>query len=274
MFNTTAPFLWGTAVSGHQVEGQNTASDWWHFESHPSADAADFRNRFDKDLQLAASLGTNAFRFSIEWARIEPSPGQVDAAALQFYDDLINSCLQHGLTPLVTLVHFTLPQWCRTGANQGWLSPAVRDAFEAHVERVAERYLDRVSTWMTVNEPSVYAYAAYVGGVFPPGQRGRFLRADRAHRGLLDAHIRASTVLRRAANRRGLPVHVGLAHQQVDWQSTRHPLRHAAHIFNWRFLEAIYDGRWGQKRVPAAQHTTDFLGIIGFFIMPTTVYVK
>src|SRR6202035_1373581 len=111
-------FLFGAATAAHQIEGGNVNSDWWEFEHHPdsgvrdvSGDACDSWHRWGEDLDLVASLGLNAYRFSVEWARVEPEPGEYSIAALDHYLRVAEGCRARGLVPVVTLHHFTLPRW-------------------------------------------------------------------------------------------------------------------------------------------------------------------
>lgn len=111
-------FLWGTAISGHQSEGNNTNSDAWLMENLPdsmfrerSGDACDSYHRFAEDVALARELGFNCYRFGIEWSRIEPSEGQFSNAELDHYARMLDSCRAHGLKPIVTFNHFTTPLW-------------------------------------------------------------------------------------------------------------------------------------------------------------------
>ncbi|MDN5572161.1 MAG: family 1 glycosylhydrolase, partial [Propionibacteriaceae bacterium] len=115
MTTSTFPegFLWGAATAGHQVEGQNTHSDVWLLEhvegslfAEPSGDACDSYHRWADDLDLVAGLGLNAYRFSLEWARIEPEPGEFSVAALDHYRRVLEGCHARGLTPIVTFHHF------------------------------------------------------------------------------------------------------------------------------------------------------------------------
>jgi len=111
-------FLWGTAISAHQSEGNDTNSDAWLLEnitptrySERSGDACDSYNRYAEDIVLNASLGFNCYRFGIEWARIEPSPGQFSNAELDHYVRVLETCHAHGQTPAVTFNHFAVPRW-------------------------------------------------------------------------------------------------------------------------------------------------------------------
>jgi beta-glucosidase len=112
------PFLWGTAISAHQSEGNNVHSDAWFLENgtptaftEPSGDACDSYHRYEEDLDLAAKLGLNCYRFGIEWARIEPEPGRFSLAELDHYRRVLEACHARNLMPMVTYNHFTVPLW-------------------------------------------------------------------------------------------------------------------------------------------------------------------
>jgi beta-glucosidase len=163
------PFLWGVATSAHQVEGGNTANDWAHCEAAgrlpPAGRAADHWRLWAEDLDRFQALGLNAYRFSVEWSRIEPDAGVVNADALDHYRAVVDGCRARGLEPLVTLHHFTLPWWlARRG---GFLADDAIARFRAHVDRVV-RALAGVRLWCTINEPGVLTVMGYLRGVWPP----------------------------------------------------------------------------------------------------------
>jgi beta-glucosidase len=230
-------FLWGTATSAHQVEGGNVHNDWSSFGRTRAGAACDFENRFEEDLDRARALGTNAFRLSLEWSRIEPRPGEIRDEALAYYERLLGACRERGLEPVVTLVQFTLPRWC--AERGGWLAPATVDAFERHVRRVAERLGGLAGTFVTVNEPNVLAGAGYVSGVFPPGRRFRPDLAEDCEAALAEAHRRAYRVLHELLG----DVEVGASPHLIAWRRTLlDPLglvRREGEAFNWRFLDAV-----------------------------------
>jgi beta-glucosidase len=161
-----AGFLLGASTAAHQIEGGNVNSDWWAMEhapattlDEPSGDAADSYHRWADDLDLVASIGLNAYRFSIEWARIEPAPGRFSQAALAHYRRLVQGCLDRGIEPVVTLHHFTLPRWfARAG---GWTASDAVERFVGYV-REAAAILDGVRRVATVNEPNMVAIMARV----------------------------------------------------------------------------------------------------------------
>jgi beta-glucosidase len=168
-------FLWGASTAAHQVEGNNTNSNWWAFEhasgtpvKEPSGDGIDHWHRYDSDFALLASLGQNAHRFSLEWARIEPARGEFSRAVLDHYKRVLDSLHRHGLTPFATLYHFTLPQWF--AERGGWLAPDALDRFGGYVERVASVLGDLMPYVGTVNEPQIVAAMGYLAGSHAPGQ--------------------------------------------------------------------------------------------------------
>ena len=130
-------FLWGAASAPHQVEGNNLNSDFWAQEARMtgadrSGDALDSYHRYTEDIRLVAESGLNTYRFGIEWARIEPLPGRVSKAALAHYRRMIEACFAAGVTPFVTLHHFTSPRWF--AEEGGWRSDRAVDRFRSYVE--------------------------------------------------------------------------------------------------------------------------------------------
>ncbi|MDR1387892.1 MAG: family 1 glycosylhydrolase [Propionibacteriaceae bacterium] len=156
-----ADFRWGASTSAHQIEGGNVASDWWHLEqapgsfvAEPSGDACDSYHRWREDLALLAEAGLNAYRFSIEWARIEPAPGRISIAQLDHYRAMVETALELGIQPLVTLHHFTNPAWL--GAMGGWAHPEAPPRFAAYAAAVAP-LLEGVEHVCLINEPNMVA---------------------------------------------------------------------------------------------------------------------
>ena len=153
-------FLWGAATAAHQVEGNNLNNDWWQLEQAAvgyidgSGDALDSYHRYREDMQLLADSGLTTYRFSIEWARIEPLPGQFSRAELAHYRRMIETAFELGLTPMVTLHHFTHPLWF--GERGGWLAEDAAETFVRYV-REACTILDGVEWVCTINEPNVVA---------------------------------------------------------------------------------------------------------------------
>jgi beta-glucosidase/6-phospho-beta-glucosidase/beta-galactosidase len=152
-------FLWGAATAPHQIEGNNINSDWWAREERvpgmePCGDACDSYHRYREDMRLLAEAGLNSYRFGIEWARVEPRPGQFSRAEFAHYRRMIDTALEFGLTPVVTLHHFTSPRWF--AEEGGWRSALATERFASYVTRATE-ILDGVDWIVTINEPNMMA---------------------------------------------------------------------------------------------------------------------
>jgi len=153
-------FLWGTATAAHQVEGGNTASDLWLMEmmkdsifEEPSGDACDHYHLYERDIALLAGLGLTTYRFSIEWARIEPEEGFFSKAALDHYRRMIATCHALRVTPMVTFHHFTAPLWfTRDG---GWENPKSVDRFARYCEAAGRALGDLIPYICTINEANI-----------------------------------------------------------------------------------------------------------------------
>ncbi|MFN8375132.1 MAG: family 1 glycosylhydrolase [Anaerolineae bacterium] len=170
-----AGFLWGTAGAAHQVEGNNVNSDSWLLEHipgspfvEPSGDACDHYHRYPDDIALIASLGFNTYRFSIEWARIEPEEGEFSMAELEHYRRMLAKCHEHGLTPIVTYHHFTSPRWF--AAKGGWEVLGNAELFARYCERATAHLGDLIGAGCTLNEPNVGLLIQQMG-FMPPDEK-------------------------------------------------------------------------------------------------------
>lgn len=153
-------FLIGAATAPHQVEGNNIHSDFWVMEHlkhsdfvEPSGMACDHYNRYEEDIALLAKAGLNAYRFGIEWARIEPQEGVFDEKEIQHYRNVLACCHAHGVTPLVTLAHFSSPAWLIS--KGGWAKEYVVSAFARYAKKIAESLGDLIPYIATINEANM-----------------------------------------------------------------------------------------------------------------------
>ncbi len=175
-------FLWGVATAAHQVEGNNVNSDVWAMEqarptvyAEPSGDAANSFALWPVDLDLVKGMGLNTYRFSLEWARIEPASGQFSVAMLDHYKAMIDGCRERGLHAMVTFNHFTTPAWF--AALGGWSNPDAPALFARYCERAARHLAAGISHATTLNEPNLSGLL----DVVLPGDIGpRLLMADKA----------------------------------------------------------------------------------------------
>jgi beta-glucosidase len=158
-------FLWGAATAAHQIEGNNINSNWWVHENEPgttivepSGDAADSYHRYREDIALLAELGLNSYRFSIEWARIEPERGMLSRASVDHYRRMVDACHEFGLEPIVTLMHFTVPRWFERDGF--WRASDAADLFARYTELALPVVESGVRYVCTINEPNIAAMLA------------------------------------------------------------------------------------------------------------------
>jgi beta-glucosidase/6-phospho-beta-glucosidase/beta-galactosidase len=191
-------FLAGVATSGYQIEGGYNGvgqphNNWAGWEDSGrvarSGLACDFWRHPEEALDRAAALGANAFRLSVEWARLEPRPDDFDGYALERYAEILSLCVARGMAPIVTLHHFTHPVWL---GEEFWLRPGSPDVFARHVGRVVPALAPYCRHWVTVNEPNIVMLMGWVEGACPPGRRMAMSDAYCVLDNLLTAHVLAA----------------------------------------------------------------------------------
>ncbi len=214
--NFPKKFLWGASVSAHQVEG-NTHNQWtpWELENakskaaqavyhlsdleswpeieaeaknpqtYVSGDTADHYNRYEEDFDLLTKLNMNAFRFSIEWSRVEPTEGAWSVEAIEHYKQYVGALKQRGIEPVLTLFHFTLPPWFV--AKGGFESRSNVKYFIRFAEKVLHELGQNIRYVITINEPEIYAHESYLAGNWPPNVTSKW-RLWRVMNNLAHAH--------------------------------------------------------------------------------------
>ena len=191
-----AGFRWGVATASHQCEGGTTNNQWyaWEQAGHIKTGdhvglACEWWAHAERDFDRAQTMHLNALRLSLEWSRIEPRPGEWDAAAITRYRQMLSALRARGLEPLVTLHHFTHPIWFE--ALGGFLAPDAVARFTRYADFVARELGDLCDFWCTINEPNVFCTVGYQLGDFPPGRRGDFRATVRAQATMARAHAAA-----------------------------------------------------------------------------------
>lgn len=237
-------FLWGAATAAHQIEGNNVNSNWWADEHapgtkivEPSLDAADSYHRYRDDIKLLADLGLNCYRFSIEWARIEPERGYVSRAELDHYRRMVETCHEFGLEPIVTLMHFTVPRWFHRDGF--WRANDAAELFERYTEAALPVVSEGVRYVCTINEPNIAAMLA--GGedaanLVAYGLPDPDLAVADA---LLDAHQRSRAVLSQVSGIQSGWTVATQAFQAVDEPGAEETLRAYGHKRDDWYLEAV-----------------------------------
>lgn len=252
--NTFPPgFLWGAATSSYQVEGAADAdgrkpSIWDTFTHERGMDngdiACDHYHRWPADADLMARLNLTAYRFSLAWPRIVPEgTGAVNRAGLAHYDRMIDGLLARGITPVPTLYHWDLPQALQD--NGGWAARDTTDAFAGYTQVCLDAFGDRVTTWLTVNEPWVVSTLGYRLGLHAPGERDMRTAILVAHH-LLLAHGLAMERIRetRPAARAGIPLSL-FPHYPATDDPTDIAAAHASDGYTNRwFLDPVLRGHY------------------------------
>ncbi len=308
-------FRFGAASAATQIEDMNANTDWWVWTA-PMAmggmgkdtfvgDAVKGYTQALADVQLVSQMHLDSYRFSIEWARIEPQMGVIDEAAIQHYRDELTALKQMGIRPLVTIHHFSNPIWvgdpraidcvggptpqnlCGFGSAGG---PQIISAMAAHAGLLAQRLGDLVDEWGTENEPVNYLIAGYAVGIFPPGKvalsdlTGQFAPVLRdylaAHAAMYDA-IKANDTV--DADGDGIAASVGLSLSVADWEAARANVKSGnpddlaardriIYLFHYLYIDSIVNGSFDANLdgTPDEQHPEwagklDWLGLQYYF---------
>jgi beta-glucosidase len=267
-------FLWGTATASHQVEGNNHNNNWSRWETEPGRIINDEKcglacdwwgGRWKEDFDRAVETGQNAHRLSIEWSRIQPAQERWDEDALDYYREMLRGLYDRGLSAMVTLHHFTDPLWM---ADQGgWENPESPVWFEKFVRKAVEALKEYCSTWVTINEPNVYAVSGYIYGQFPPGKKS-IKTALNVMVNLTKGHAAAYHTIHEIQKE----ARVGFAINYRDFVPAKAwflPDQVAANIqrktFNNAFpvaaMTGLLDTPFMKTRIPQAVNTQDFLGV-------------
>ncbi len=294
-YSIDAGFLFGASTAAYAVEGGNHGSDWYAWEQVGAGDGGadggsdggcrvlgcaraddgpDHYDQFAQDLALAEDAGANAFRFSLSWGRLQPTPdGGYDAAEIAHYHAVLAACQSDGLTPIVTLTDFSLPLWAhgvtpgQSGASEsdwmgGWRGQqgetpgrdaGIVVAFAAFAADMASEYGSQVDLWITESSPSTLIAKAYVEGVFPPGATNHLTDARNAIINLAYANGAAYDAIHQndtvAAIDGGPAALVGVAQELRVFIAAPGTTDgggdyagQMAYIDNWLFLNAVVNG--------------------------------
>ncbi len=263
-------FVWGAATSAYQIEGAwnedgKGPSIWDTFCRIPgkikngdTGDvAADHYHRWEEDVNIIAELGLKAYRFSISWPRIFPEGvGEVNRKGLDFYNRLVDKLLAHGVEPFVTLYHWDLPQALQD--KGGWPSRDTAYAFAHYAETVASELGDRVSFWITHNEPFVAAIIGHFTGEHAPGIQDPVAAFSAAHH-LLLSHGLATQAIRAAASRKpeiGIVLNLHPIHPASPSEEDKLAARRFDGVINRMFLDPVFFGKYPE----------DMLELFGFLL--------
>lgn len=234
-------FLWGVTTAAYQIEG-GIKNDW----SHAGVDAkhaVEHQKYWQKDIQDMKKMGLKSYRFSLSWARIEPSPGKWDEEAILFYVRLVKSLKKENIEPLVSLWHFTQPQWF--AEKGGWENPENTQYYIRFIEKVIPYLSEDVDYWITVNEPMVYAIMAYFKGEWPPYIHS-YTRWTKVFKHLLQAHAMGYHTIHQLDTDAKVSLAKNIA--ILEPANPQNPFDHLSqkifhHLFNESVWQAIQDGK-------------------------------
>jgi len=256
-------FFWGVSTSAYQIEG-NIVNDWSEWEKSEARIralkqdgkkpedyicglACDSYNRYEEDIELVKKLTCRAYRFSIEWSRIEPEPGKYDNQAVDHYRQQIKKLRENNIEPFVTLWHFTNPLW--VSILGGWENKETISYFLKYVEKIISELGDKVNFWLTLNEPETYSGLSYVAGVFPPQVKNLY-RANQVFKNLTLAHKLAYQRLKNKVPQ----ACVGLSHY------ANYHTAYGDRLINRALVKLLDYIRW-QRFLYASDKYQDFIGL-------------
>ncbi len=238
-------FLWGAATAAHQIEGGNVNNDSWGREHDPNAgyvessgDACDSLHRWPEDVQLVADMGLGAYRFSLEWSRIEPAEGEFSIAALDHYRRMCAACRANNIAPVVTFHHFTTPTWFNQ--RGGWEAPDVPERFARFVTRAGAHIGDLIAWACTINELNLIGAGGYDLATSSQGVKDSFVRHLAVNEAIVRAHRLAVEALH--AGPGDFPVGLTLSmDEMVAEPGGESVLEAAQEILEDRFFRATED---------------------------------
>ena len=274
-------FLWGVATSAHQVNG-NCYDDWseWELknahrlvtknsdlkrfdtesdifdttskpENYISGKACNHWELYKEDFELLKTLGCNAYRFSFDWARIEPKEGFFDPVVIQHYQEMLKDLKQKNITPFATLWHWTTPIWFSN--KGGWLNKRSLFYFQRFTEKIVDCFGTEIKFWTPLNEPIVYATQSYLVGRWPPQKINPFSWFKVKNRLILAHQISYKTIKAKFPNSQ-----VGIAHNMVHLEPYRN-------LFINRVINSFCDHYINKRFLQKNKKYLDFIGVNYYF---------
>ena len=243
-------FLWGSSVSSYQVEGDVHNCDW--SEKFPARTACNYYLNYEHYFDLAKELNQNIHRFSLSWSRIQPEEGKFDRKHLEHYRRMILALKKRGITPMVTLWHWTLPIWM--AEKGGWQNSKFPEYFEQYTRFVVEELNDVVDLWLTTNEPMIYTSLAYIMGKFPP-QKNNLLAVPKVFYNFIKTHKKAYKVIHDIDENASVGIAQNLSFVDA-YNKDSAPNKAAASVFNF-FRNRLF--------LELTKNYQDFLGINYYF---------
>jgi len=255
-------FLFGVSTSAYQIEG-DIKCDWSQWEKSPKrikelknknlkpkdficGKAANSYQKLDQDIECLKKLNCQAYRFSIEWARVEPKKGKIDQKAIKYYQELIKKLQKNNIEPFLTLWHWTNPIWITE--QGGWENKKTIKYFLKYVNKISKIFPE-IKFWITINEPMVWSSHSYFKGNWPP-QKKNIFTYFKVLNNLTQAHIKAYQILKKQDSKR----QIGLSKHNVYFEPYKNRLRNV-------FLQKIADWWWEKRLLNKIKNHQDFIGL-------------
>lgn len=277
-------FLWGAATSSHQIEGANFNSDWYQWErknkikdgssSNPGCNSGD---NLSRDIELIKNLNLNSYRFSIEWAKIQPKEDVFDDKEMLKYLDFVNDLINNNIEPILTLFHFSLPLWF---SNKGGFEKKENIIyFTNFVRKIGELFKGKVQFYNIINEPIVYIYMSYIEGLWPPGIKNEKL-AYEIGKNLLYVYDESYSILKEIdkTNKISIAKHTAVYDSYKKYSLLNNYIKNKIeNYFDHSFIDSILNNKFekpfGKREKANFTSNFDYLGI-NYYTKRTIKYEK
>ncbi len=243
-------FLWGTATSSYQIEGDINNSDW--SDKFPAGKASNHYNLYENDFDLIKELNQNAYRLSVEWSRIEPEKGEFNQKEIDYYRKMFLALKKRNIKIMVTLNHFTHPSWFSD--EKGWVNPESSIYFTLFSEKMMKEYGDLVDFWVTVNEPLIYSLKSFLTGNWPPFKKS-FFSFKKVINNQIIAHKKIFKIFHEIKN----DVKVGIAKNNHFFEPYK-----KNNVFD-KFSCFVIDYFWNKYFLNKIRNELDFIGLNYYF---------
>ena len=255
-------FLWGSATSGYQIEGDSFFSDWYELLDKKQANnlcgkAVNFWQDYKTYIALMKEAKFNSFRMSIEWSRINPQENNYSQKALNHYREIIYSLKENGIEPIITLWHFTLPYWF--SQKGGFLNKNADDYFLTYVEKVKAEFDDLVSYYLIFNEPTVYLFNGYLSGNWPPFYKNQLLSFLKIRRKLAKIYFDSYDILKDKNSQVSLAIN--LSFNEIE--NKFNPLNYLFYL--------IFEQNSDLNILNKIKNKLDFIGLNYYFRQPINI---
>lgn len=262
-----AGFFWGASTSAHQIEG-GLNNDWSEWEKcqlrianlksrglnpddYISGQACNSYECFDKDLECIKNLNLNAYRFSVDWSRIEPEKGSINQDGIRYYQEILKELKINNIEPFVTLWHWPLPLWL--SRQGGWENKKTIKHFLDFTKIFLENFGSEIKYWIPLNEPSIYSLNSYLRGLWPP-QKKNIFKYFAVTKNLTEAHKQAYKLIKK-----NLPqAQIGIAHNMSHFEAH---LQRGVNVL----LKKIFDKHWNFSLLEKIENELDFIGLNFYF---------